>query len=152
MIMSNKEGDLSVNTIFENIQISRDTVAKVLNKITELQFEILNLQKDILQIQKIQEEQAALFSENEQLKQELRQQKVRIYGPPTPLFVKTGGGLKRPDDQNFNSTPDQQNESEDHPESLQEQNIQLPADHRARVASVKSPIAPAPELSKQEKV
>jgi len=150
--MSNKEGDISVNTIFENIQISRDTVARVLNKITELQYEILNLQKDILQIQKVQEEQAALFSENEQLKQELKQQKVRIYGAPTPLYIKTGGGLKRPDDPNFNAASDQQNEAADQAESLQEQNVQITADHRSRVANAKPPIAPAPELSKQEKM
>ena len=139
--MSIKEGDISVNTILENIQISRDTVAKALTEITELQFRILDLQKDILRIQRIQEEQAALFSENEHLKQELKHQKVRIYSPPTPLFVKTGGGLKRPDDQSFNPSPDQQ---DGQPESPQEH----PPEHRGR----KSPITPAPEPLKSEKL
>ena len=146
-----KEGDISVNTILENIQISRDTIAKALNEITELQFKILDLQKDILRIQKIQEEQAALFSENEHLKQELKHQKVRIYGPPTPLFVKTGGGSKRPDDTSFNQAPDQRQESDNQTEPLQEQNIPYPPEHRVRGALGKSSITSAPESIKQEK-
>ena len=144
--MSNKEGDVSVHTILENIQISRDTLAKALNKITELQFEILNIQKDILQIQKIQEEQAALFSENEYLKQELKNQKVRIYGPPTPLFVKTGG-LKRPDDQT-----DQQQESDGQIEPLQEQSGQITAENRMRGMNIKTPIVSAAEPAKADKL
>ena len=141
--MSNKEGDVSVHTILENIQISRDALAGALNKITELQFEILNIQKDILKIQKIQEEQAALFSENEYLKQELKHQKVRIYGPPTPLFVKTGG-LKRPDDQ--------MGESDGQPEPLQEQSGQIPAESRMRGMNIKTPIVPAMEPAKADKL
>jgi len=144
--MSNNKEDVSVNTILENIQISRDTIAKSLNRITELQFEILNLQKDILQIQKILEEQAALFSENEYLKQELKLQKVRIYSPPTPLFGKTGGGLKRSDD-----SSDQQQASDNQPEPVQEQGFQNPPEIRMRSMSVKTPVVPA-ESPKADKL
>ena len=143
--MSNKEGELSINTILENIQMSRDAVSRAFDKITELQFKILDLQKDILQIQKIQEDQAALFSENEHLKQELKHQKVRIYTPPASLFVKTSGGLKRPDDPVFGQTPDQKTESDGQPEPLQEHGIQLQPEHRVRGAGTKPMIGTVKE-------